>query len=123
MKILDCINSPEDLRKLARDDVKKVSHELRAFLLESVSKSGGHLSSNLGTVELTLAIHYVFNTPFDKLVWDVGHQCYPHKIITGRRSKLSSIRKFGGISGFPKRSESSTMILVLRTHPHLYQQY
>ena len=106
MKILECINSPEDLRKLARDDVKEVSHELRSFLLESVSKSGGHLSSNLGTVELTLAIHYVFNTPFDKLVWDVGHQSYAHKIITGRRNKLSSIRKFGGISGFPKRSES-----------------
>ncbi len=106
MKILERINSPEDLRKLARNDVKKVSDELRAFLLESVSKSGGHLSSNLGTVELTLAIHYVFNTPFDKLVWDVGHQSYAHKIITGRRNKLSSIRKFGGISGFPKRSES-----------------
>ena len=106
MKILERINSPEDLRKLARDDIKKVSDELRAFLLESVSKSGGHLSSNLGTVELTLAIHYVFNTPFDKLVWDVGHQSYAHKIITGRRNKLSSIRKFGGISGFPKRSES-----------------
>ena len=73
MKILERINSPEDLRKLARNDIKKVSDELRAFLLESVSKSGGHLSSNLGTVELTLAIHYVFNTPFDKLVWDVGH--------------------------------------------------
>ena len=102
MKILERINSPEDLRKLARDDVKKVSDELRAFLLESVSKSGGHLSSNLGTVELTLAIHYVFNTPFDKLVWDVGHQSYAHKIITGRRNKLSSIRKFGGISGFQK---------------------
>ena len=106
MKILERINSPEDLRKLARDDVKKVSDELRAFLLESVSKSGGHLSSNLGTVELTLAIHYVFKTPFDKLVWDVGHQSYAHKIITGRRNRLSSIRKFGGISGFPKRSES-----------------
>ncbi|MEL0214405.1 MAG: 1-deoxy-D-xylulose-5-phosphate synthase N-terminal domain-containing protein, partial [Burkholderiaceae bacterium] len=106
MKILERINSPEDLRKLARDDIKKVSDELRTFLLESVSKSGGHLSSNLGTVELTLAIHYVFNTPFDKLVWDVGHQSYAHKIITGRRNKLSSIRKFGGISGFPKRSES-----------------
>ena len=106
MKILERINSPEDLRKLERGDIKKVSDELRAFLLESVSKSGGHLSSNLGTVELTLAIHYVFNTPFDKLVWDVGHQSYAHKIITGRRNKLSSIRKFGGISGFPKRSES-----------------
>jgi len=106
MKILERINSPEDLRKLARDDINKVSDELRTFLLESVSKSGGHLSSNLGTVELTLAIHYVFNTPFDKLVWDVGHQSYAHKIITGRRNKLSSIRKFGGMSGFPKRSES-----------------
>ena len=106
MKILERINSPEDLRKLPRDDVRKVSTELRTFLLESVSKSGGHLSSNLGTVELTLAIHYVFNTPFDKLVWDVGHQSYAHKILTGRRNKLSSIRKFGGISGFPKRSES-----------------
>jgi 1-deoxy-D-xylulose-5-phosphate synthase len=106
MDILSSINCPKDLRTLSKKDLKKLTTEVRSFLLQSISKSGGHLSSNLGTVELTVAIHYVFNTPFDKLVWDVGHQSYAHKILTGRRDSLATIRKTGGISGFPKRTES-----------------
>ncbi|AZY52884.1 1-deoxy-D-xylulose-5-phosphate synthase [Bordetella avium] len=103
---LDRIHSPADLRKLDRRDLKPIADELRAFVLESVSKTGGHLSSNLGTVELTLALHYVFDTPHDRIVWDVGHQTYPHKILTGRRDRMATLRQEGGISGFPKRSES-----------------
>ena len=93
MDILSSINCPKDLRTLSKKDLKKLTTEVRSFLLQSISKSGGHLSSNLGTVELTVAIHYVFNTPFDKLVWDVGHQSYAHKILTGRRNSLATIRK------------------------------
>ena len=104
--LLDTIESPADLRKLQRSQLKTLSDELRAFLLDSVSKTGGHLSSNLGTVELTVALHYVFNTPEDRLVWDVGHQTYPHKILTGRRERMASLRQFGGLSGFPRRDES-----------------
>jgi len=104
--LLDAIHQPADLRKLPRAQLKTVADELRAFLLDSVSKTGGHLSSNLGTVELTVALHYVFNTPSDRLVWDVGHQTYPHKILTGRRSRMSTLRQFGGLSGFPRRDES-----------------
>jgi 1-deoxy-D-xylulose-5-phosphate synthase len=104
--ILETINNPDDLRRLERKQLPKLAEELRAFLVESVSKTGGHLSSNLGTVELTVALHYVFNTPDDKLVWDVGHQTYSHKILTGRREAMKTLRMFGGISGFPKRSES-----------------
>ena len=104
--LLDSINSPADLRKMPRHQLKALSDELRAFLLDTVSKTGGHLSSNLGTVELTVALHYVFNTPEDRLVWDVGHQTYPHKILTGRRERMSSLRQFGGLSGFPRRDES-----------------
>ncbi len=81
-----------------------LAHELRAFVLDSVSKTGGHLSSNLGTVELTVALHYVFNTPYDRIVWDVGHQTYPHKILTGRRERMATLRQLGGISGFPQRA-------------------
>lgn len=103
---LDSIHSPADLRKLDWRDLKPIADELRAFVLESVSKTGGHLSSNLGTVELTLALHYVFDTPHDRIVWDVGHQSYPHKILTGRREGMAQLRQQGGISGFPKRSES-----------------
>lgn len=103
---LDRIHSPADLRKLDWRDLKPIADELRAFVLESVSKTGGHLSSNLGTVELTLALHYVFDTPHDRIVWDVGHQSYPHKILTGRREGMAQLRQQGGISGFPKRSES-----------------
>jgi 1-deoxy-D-xylulose-5-phosphate synthase len=104
--LLQTINDPADLRKLPRQQLHTLSQELRAYLLESVSQTGGHLSSNLGTVELTIALHYVFRTPHDRVVWDVGHQTYPHKILTGRRDRMSTLRQLGGISGFPRRSES-----------------
>ncbi|MDB5946775.1 MAG: hypothetical protein JWQ33_1801 [Ramlibacter sp.] len=104
--LLESINDPADLRKLPRAQLPALAAELRAFVLESVSRTGGHLSSNLGTVELTVALHYVFNTPYDRLVWDVGHQTYPHKILTGRRERMASLRQLGGLSGFPQRTES-----------------
>src|SRR3954447_5180235 len=106
MDLLNKINSPADLRSLPRAELNPLADELRAFVLDSVSKTGGHLSSNLGTVELTIALHYVFNTPHDRLVWDVGHQTYPHKILTGRRDRMGSLRQLGGLSGFPRREES-----------------
>ena len=106
MTLLNSINSPADLRDLSKAQLKPLADELRAFVLDSVSKTGGHLSSNLGTVELTIALHYVFNTPEDRIVWDVGHQTYPHKILTGRRDQMHSLRQLNGISGFPKRDES-----------------
>jgi 1-deoxy-D-xylulose-5-phosphate synthase len=105
-RLLESINSPADLRRLDRKQLPQLATELRAFLIDSVSKTGGHLSSNLGTVELTIALHAVFNTPEDRLVWDVGHQCYAHKVLTGRREGMSGLRMHGGVSGFPKRSES-----------------
>jgi 1-deoxy-D-xylulose-5-phosphate synthase len=105
-ELLQTINDPADLRKLDRKALGQLATELRAFILESVSRTGGHLSSNLGTVELTIALHYVFDTPEDRIVWDVGHQSYPHKILTGRREQMGRIRMLGGISGFPRRSES-----------------
>ncbi|HEX5285842.1 MAG TPA: 1-deoxy-D-xylulose-5-phosphate synthase [Polaromonas sp.] len=104
--LLETINSPADLRRLPRSQLKALADQLRAYVLDSVSKTGGHLSSNLGTVELTVALHYVFNTPDDRLVWDVGHQTYPHKILTGRRERMSTLRQLGGLSGFPRRDES-----------------
>jgi 1-deoxy-D-xylulose-5-phosphate synthase len=104
--LLDTIQSPADLRRLDRKQLPQLAEDLRAFLVESVSKTGGHLSSNLGTVELTVALHYVFDTPDDRLVWDVGHQTYAHKVLTGRREGMSKLRTHGGVSGFPKRSES-----------------
>src|SRR5215207_10480458 len=104
--LLRTINSPADVRKLSRNELKQLAVELRDFVLQSVSKTGGHLSSNLGTVELTIALHHVFDTPHDRLVWDVGHQTYPHKILTGRRERMPSLRQLGGISGFPQRTES-----------------
>jgi 1-deoxy-D-xylulose-5-phosphate synthase len=106
MKLLDTIDGPADLRRLARAQLKPLADELRAFVLDSVSKTGGHLSSNLGTVELAIALHYVFNTPEDRIVWDVGHQTYPHKILTGRRDRMHTLRQLNGISGFPRRAES-----------------
>ena len=106
MTLLNSINSPADLRDLSKAQLKPLADELRAFVLDSVSKTGGHLSSNLGTVELTIALHYVFNTPEDRIIWDVGHQTYPHKILTGRRDQMHSLRQLNGISGFPKRDES-----------------
>lgn len=105
-KLLYKVNFPEDLRKLSVNELKELAGEIRKFLVEIVSKTGGHLGSSLGAVELTLALHYVFNTPYDKLVWDVGHQAYVHKIITGRRDVFHTLRQFGGISGFLKISES-----------------
>ena len=106
LSLLPTIDAPSDLRRLQRADLKALADELREHVLQSVSKTGGHLSSNLGTVELTVALHYVFNTPHDRLVWDVGHQTYPHKILTGRRDRMLSLRQLGGISGFPRRDES-----------------
>ena len=104
--LLETINDPADLRKLERKQLPQLAQELREFLIESVSKTGGHLSSNLGTVELTVALHYVFNTPEDRLVWDVGHQTYAHKVLTGRREGMARLRMLDGIAGFPRRSES-----------------
>ena len=105
-KLLEKINYPSDLRKLKKNQLDQVSKELRSELINVVSETGGHLGAGLGVVELTVALHYVFNTPNDKLVWDVGHQCYPHKIITGRKDRIKTLRKGGGLSGFTKRSES-----------------
>ena len=104
--LLNTINSPANLRALPRQQLGALADELRAYLLKSVAQTGGHLSSNLGTVELTVALHYVFNTPHDRIVWDVGHQTYPHKILTGRREQMSTLRQRHGLSGFPRRSES-----------------
>ncbi|MEP6969092.1 MAG: 1-deoxy-D-xylulose-5-phosphate synthase [Betaproteobacteria bacterium] len=104
--LLHNINDPSDLRRIPRGQLGALAAQLRAFLLHSVSKTGGHLSSNLGTVELSVALHYVFNTPHDRLVWDVGHQTYPHKILTGRRQRMETLRQLGGLSGFPQRGES-----------------
>ena len=106
MEMLNTINDPSALRSLSRAELRKLADELRTYLLESVSKTGGHLSSNLGTVELTIALHHVFNTPEDRIVWDVGHQTYPHKILTGRRDRMPTLRQKGGLSGFPRRDES-----------------
>jgi 1-deoxy-D-xylulose-5-phosphate synthase len=105
-ELLKTIEDPAALRKLDRRGLQRLADELRTFILESVSQTGGHLSSNLGTVELTIALHHVFNTPYDRIVWDVGHQTYPHKILTGRRDAMARLRMLGGISGFPRRSES-----------------
>src|SRR5215218_3926954 len=104
--LLKSIASPADVRRLSRTELKQLAFELREFVLQSIAQTGGHLSSNLGTVELTVALHHVFNTPHDRLVWDVGHQTYPHKILTGRRDRMPSLRQQGGISGFPRRDES-----------------
>lgn len=103
---LNSIHSPADLKKLPREQLPALADELRQFVLDSVSKTGGHLSSNLGTVELSIALHYVFDTPQDRIVWDVGHQSYPHKILTGRRERMNTLRQFDGLSGFPRRTES-----------------
>lgn len=104
--LLDLIDSPQDLRRLEKKQLPQVAAELRAFLLDSIGKTGGHFASNLGAVELTIALHYVYDTPEDKLVWDVGHQSYPHKILTGRKNQMHTMRQYGGLAGFPKRCES-----------------
>ena len=104
--MLGRVNSPHDLRSLAHSQLRKVADELREYLLYSAGISGGHFGAGLGVVELTVALHFCFDTPFDQLVWDVGHQAYPHKILTGRRKELSTIRKEGGLAAFPDRNES-----------------
>ena len=105
-KFLDNINFPSDLKKISESDLQKVADELREEMINAVSTTGGHLGASLGVVELTVALHYIFNTPNDKLIWDVGHQCYPHKILTGRKDKIRTLRQGGGLSGFTKRLES-----------------
>ncbi|MGB0944614.1 MAG: 1-deoxy-D-xylulose-5-phosphate synthase N-terminal domain-containing protein, partial [Marinomonas sp.] len=104
--LLDQINSPADLRELSKDQLTVLVRQLREFMLYSVGQTGGHFGAGLGVIELTVALHYIYNTPDDRLVWDVGHQTYPHKILTGRREELLNIRHEHGISGFPKRDES-----------------
>src|ERR1035437_9243358 len=105
-KLLDKIEYPSDLRKFKEEDLPQISKELRQFIIDVVSQKGGHFGASLGVVELTVALHYVFNTPYDQLVWDVGHQAYGHKLITGRRDEFHTNRVHNGISGFPKRTES-----------------
>jgi len=105
-KILNQINSPKDLKNLSKSELISLAAEIKDFLVTSVQETGGHLSSNLGVIELTIALHYVYNSPDDVLIWDVGHQTYVHKILTGRKNKLHTLRQFKGISGFPKRDES-----------------
>ena len=105
-KLLSKINYPDDLRKLNKSELKEACSELRNYIIESISKNGGHFGASLGVVELTIALHYVFNTPDDQIVWDVGHQAYGHKILTGRKKKFHTNRVYKGLSGFPKRSES-----------------
>ena len=104
--LLDTVNLPADLRKIDRDKLRQLADELRTEMIDAVGTTGGHLGSGLGVVELTVAIHYIFNTPEDRLIWDVGHQCYPHKILTGRRDRIRTLRQGGGLSGFTKRAES-----------------
>ena len=109
MNILNSINSSLDIKRLSEEELSALAQELRGFLVESVSKTGGHLASNLGVVELTLALHRVYNTEKDRIVFDVGHQSYAHKIITGRRDRFDTLRQYGGLSGFPKPYERKTM--------------
>ena len=105
-KYLDKINFPSDLKKIPETKLQHVADELREEMIDAVSVTGGHLGASLGVVELTVALHYIYNTPNDKLIWDVGHQCYPHKILTGRKDKIRTLRQGGGLSGFTKRQES-----------------
>ena len=102
--LLDTVNEPADMRDFSRDQLKQLAGELRAEVIDAVSVTGGHLGAGLGVVELTVAIHHLFDTPNDKLIWDVGHQCYPHKVLTGRRDRIRTLRKGGGLSGFTKRA-------------------
>src|ERR1041385_8130326 len=105
-RLIDGVNTPEDLRQLPESDLRQLADELREETISAVSVTGGHLGAGLGVVELTVALHYIFDTPHDRLVWDVGHQAYPHKIITGRRDRIRTLRMGGGLSGFTKRAES-----------------
>ncbi|MFP4418799.1 MAG: 1-deoxy-D-xylulose-5-phosphate synthase N-terminal domain-containing protein, partial [Chitinispirillaceae bacterium] len=106
MNLLESINSPEDLRSLKQDKLPALASEIRDFMIDAVSKCGGHLAPSLGACDLAIALHYCYNTPDDKIVWDVGHQAYAHKILTGRKESFSTIRQHGGLSGFPRISES-----------------
>ena len=108
--LLQTIDSPENLKKLSREELQTLTDELRQYIIDVVSLHGGHFAASLGVVELTVALHHVFNTPYDQLVWDVGHQAYGHKILTGRRDNFSSNRKYKGLSGFPNRSESGSRV-------------
>ena len=105
-KLLDNVNFPADIKKLSSQELKTLSAELRKEMIEAVSQTGGHLGAGLGVVELTVALHHIFNTPNDKIIWDVGHQSYPHKILTGRKDRIKTLRQGNGLSGFTKRSES-----------------
>ncbi|MEM1140529.1 MAG: 1-deoxy-D-xylulose-5-phosphate synthase N-terminal domain-containing protein, partial [Pseudomonadota bacterium] len=104
--VLDRVNEPADMKDLSRSELKQLSDEVRRELIDAVSQTGGHLGAGLGVVELTVAIHHVFDTPDDRLIWDVGHQAYPHKILTGRKDRIRTLRQGGGLSGFTKRAES-----------------
>ncbi|MDE6716390.1 MAG: 1-deoxy-D-xylulose-5-phosphate synthase, partial [Muribaculaceae bacterium] len=104
--LIESINTPNDLRKLSIDQLPKVCEEIRSFLIHTLAKNPGHFASSMGAVEIAVALHYVFNTPYDRIVWDVGHQAYPHKILTGRRKQFDTLRKKDGLSGFPNPEES-----------------
>ena len=104
--LLDQINQTGDIKGIAREDYPELAHEIREFLIDKISKTGGHLASNLGAVELTMALHIALDLPDDKIIWDVGHQSYTHKLLTGRKEGFDTLRQYGGMSGFPKRSES-----------------
>ena len=104
--MLDQVEIPSDIRGLDLKELESLASDIREYILDTISKTGGHLAAGLGTVELSIALHYVFNTPVDRIIWDIGHQCYPHKILTGRKNKLDSVRKYNGISGFLKIKES-----------------
>ena len=104
--LLDTVTAPKDIAGFSKDELRQLSDELRAETIDAVSVTGGHLGAGLGVVELSVAIHHIFNAPDDKLIWDVGHQCYPHKILTGRRDRIRTLRQGGGLAGFTKRSES-----------------
>ena len=121
-KLLDNINFPSDLKKLKKTQLKDLASEVRDEMIDAVSETGGHLGAGLGVVELTVALHYIFDTPKDKLIWDVGHQAYPHKILTGRKDKIRTLRKVNGLSGFTKRSESGMTHSEQLTAQHLYLQ-
>ena len=131
MSFIEKINSPKDIKQLTRSELSILADEIREIIVDVVSKNGGHLASSLGVVELTIAIHYVFNTPEDRIIWDVGHQSYAHKLITGRRDRFHTLRQLNGISGFARRSESpydsfttghsSTSISVSPLSPRILQ--
>ena len=121
--LLQTINSPEDLKKLSREKLHQVCDELRQYIIDVVSVHGGHFGASLGVVELTVALHYIYNTPYDQLVWDVGHQAYGHKILTGRRDNFPTNRKYKGLVVFPKEAKVSMIRLALAILPLLYLQH